>query len=269
MVPIRPSVLMSLVEPSRAGKGKCTHVDCQRQQHCGGNTIQVGSSGGGMMLVAPHHKNEKRWAGRPICSPISPPLVHLLKAHISWGRTVLTQWQGEEEVHSYLFVHPKSGKPLTDACLSPLWIEYVLKGTGLSFGPQRARSIFVEERRREERVEGPSDPAAAKIMGNSVATWDKVYDKYYTSRMTGEAAAAMEGWREAMLAEAEAALQRERQQRLLQLHQGVVQLVQVVKPAHASAVMQQQQQQAGTSGAGGDSSSDSEREDSVMDLISD
>jgi len=60
----------------------------------------------------------------------------------------------------------------------------------------------VHERRSSGRVGGPEDDAAAHVMGNSLSTWDAVYDRSYDRRRAQGAVDAMQQWRAGVLADA-------------------------------------------------------------------
>ena len=63
----------------------------------------------------------------------------------------------------------------------------------------RLRDIFIDERMGADRVEGPENHQAAMLMGNTVRTWLKHYDKNYLAREAQAGVDAMGTWRQGML----------------------------------------------------------------------
>ena len=200
--PIRPSIIISLVLPGYLGP--CIHQDCQHPRCCKGNRLEYGPNGDSLLLVAPHHKNTKRWKGKVISFELPPELFTLLHAHIQGGHVVLTRClpDGQGEVDPRVFVLESTGQPLSPANVSQLWCRTALSRVQARFGPQMCRSIFVHERRSSGRVGGPEDDAAAHVMGNSLSTWDAVYDRSYDRRRAQGAVDAMQQWRAGVLADA-------------------------------------------------------------------
>lgn len=66
------------------------------------------------------------------------------------------------------------------------------------FPPSQLRHIFVDERCSSDSSAGPSNKAAARIMGNSVERWEISYDKNVHQRSVEEGVKAMQQWREAL-----------------------------------------------------------------------
>lgn len=75
---------------------------------------------------------------------------------------------------------------------------------GPAMPPSMCRQVFVEERRSDGRVAGPSDQGASMIMGHSVTQWDAWYDTHFHSRLGQKAVNEMVSWREALLQDADA-----------------------------------------------------------------
>lgn len=95
-----------------------------------------------------------------------------------------------------LFVNVNTGAPLKPQEVSKVWSKTVLEGTGVHFGPQTARSIFVVGTRDNSL---PVHPGMSMLMGNSQNVWDRVYDRHFNERQANEAMATMPKWREQML----------------------------------------------------------------------
>lgn len=125
-------------------------------------------------------------------------VAELLQHHLAWGHKALTGML--EQVAPTLFVNTTTGHPLKDQEVSQVWSKTVLDGTGVHFGPQLCRSIFVSTIRDHGL---PTPPGMAMIMGNSMAVWDKVYDKHFNTRHAHEALEGMPNWRAHMLREAQ------------------------------------------------------------------
>jgi hypothetical protein len=207
--PIRPSILISLVMPTH--KGPCIHPDCQYPLTCKGNRLELcqqaeGETGGGqsMLLVAPHHKNTKRWKGKVISFELPPEVFTLLNAHSQWGYHVLTRCLpvGSQQKDPRVFVLESTGQPLKKAQVSQVWCRVALSRVQARFGPQMGRSIFVHHLKSSDTgVGGLDHTAAAHVMGNSLSTWNAVYDKSYNRRRAQGAVNAMKQWREQVLSE--------------------------------------------------------------------
>ena len=162
-----------------------------------GNRVHRHHATGKWWLDAPHHKNTKAWAGAAIKVELPPEVAELLEHHLKWGHRTLTFQL--EDVAPTLFVNTSTGLPLKDQEVSQLWSKTVLHGTGVHFGPQMCRSIFVSG----TRDAGMATPEGmAMIMGNSMQVWDSVYDKNFSTRQAQTAMDTMPSWRAAMLARA-------------------------------------------------------------------
>lgn len=70
-----------------------------------------------------------------------------------------------------------------------------------SFGPQRARGIFVTAA-RDKQLGELDERAAAAVMGNSLGVWEQVYDKNRVARAAAQNVAALAKWRQQVLAAA-------------------------------------------------------------------
>ncbi|KAI8471902.1 MAG: hypothetical protein J3K34DRAFT_392575, partial [Monoraphidium minutum] len=149
-------------------------------------------------LEVPHHKNSRAWQGAAIRVQLPPEVEELLQHHLTWGHRCLTIIA--EDVQPTMFVNISTGAPLKDQEVSKVWSKTVLEGTGVHFGPQRCKSIFVTGTRDQGL---PTPNGMAMLMGNSQAVWDSVYDKHFNTREAGVAMASMPSWRLKMLQEAQ------------------------------------------------------------------
>lgn len=145
-------------------------------------------------MEAPHHKNTRNWQGKAIKFELPLEIVELLQNHLEWGYNALTLCS--DRVEPTLFVNTNTGAPLKPQEVSKVWSKTVLEGSGVHFGPQVARSIFVVGSRDNNM---PMHPGMAMLMGNSDNVWDKVYDRHFNERQAQEALATMPKWRETML----------------------------------------------------------------------
>jgi hypothetical protein len=112
--------------------------------------------------------------------------------------------------HYHNFVGPnccfifmdQQGRGFSNPTLSTHWVKWLEQETGSRMPPSQCRQVFVDERRSDSRVEGPSDAGAAHIMGHSVTQWDKWYDQQFYIRQGQNAVNAMDKWRQNLLREA-------------------------------------------------------------------
>lgn len=190
------SILLTITAPPHHG---CIHQDCQHMASgCLGNRVFRHTTTGKWHLEVPHHKNSRAWQGAAIRVQLPPEVEELLQHHLTWGHRCLTIIA--EDVQPTMFVNISTGAPLKDQEVSKVWSKTVLEGTGVHFGPQRCRSIFVTGTRDQGL---PTPNGMAMLMGNSQAVWDSVYDKHFNTREAGVAMASMPSWRLKMLQEAQ------------------------------------------------------------------
>lgn len=196
MPPLRNnSVLLNLTGPPHLG---CIHPDCQHKASgCLGNRVHRHPSTGTWWLEIPHHKNTKAWNGVSLKFELPTEVAELLDHHITWAHSTLTGLT--EQFAPNLFVNTTTGLPLKDQEVSQVWSKTVLEGSGVHFGPQLCRSIFVSGT-RDAGLPNPS--GMAMIMGNSQAVWDSVYDRHFNTREAQAALQLMPAWRQQMLAQA-------------------------------------------------------------------
>lgn len=225
--PIRPSVLISLLHP--AYKGPCPHPDCQQPTKCKGNRVIVlepeypdssdsdscssmsssstfhsaCSTSTEVRLFAPHHKISKWWGTGPIDCELPYELADLYLAHHHEGREVIQAHpRGVKGDCKYFFLQSQKGQQLSPQQVSQIFSKVVLPATH-SFGPQKARSIFVTAA-RDKQLGQLDEGAAAGVMGNSLTVWEGVYDQRKVARGTAKNVAALAKWRAGVLAEAAA-----------------------------------------------------------------
>jgi hypothetical protein len=196
MPPLRHnSVLLTLTAPPHLG---CIHPDCQHKlAGCQGNRVHRHPTSGRWWLDVPHHKNTKAWGGSSLKFELPNEVAQLLEHHVTWAHSTLV---GHTEQYApNIFINTTTGMPLKDQEISQLWSKTVLEGTGIHFGPQVCRSIFVSGTRDAAL---PNPPGMAMIMGNSQAVWDSVYDRHFNTREAHAALDLMPRWRQQMLAKA-------------------------------------------------------------------
>jgi hypothetical protein len=197
MPPLRHnSVLLTLTAPPHLG---CIHPDCQHKQAgCQGNRVFRHLTSSKWWLDVPHHKNTKAWNGVSLKFELPNEVAELLEHHVTWGHTTLTGHT--EHFAPNLFVNTTTGLPLKDQEVSQVWSKTVLDGSGVHFGPQVCRSIFVSGTRDAGL---PSQAGMAMIMGNSQSVWDTVYDRHFNTREAQAAMQSMPEWRHKMLVQAQ------------------------------------------------------------------
>ena len=212
MPPMRHnSVLLTLTAPHHTAG--CLHPDCQHRGGggggCQGNRVHKHPATGSWWLRAPHHKGTKAWGGAAIKVQLPTEVAELLQHHLDWGMQTIagllqqTAAGPDPPLQPTLFFNTSTGQPLKPQEVSQLWSRTVLGGSGVHFGPQLCRSIFVVGTRDTlgaAAAAAGTEAGMAMAMGNSQAVWDSVYDRHFNSRQADQAMAAMPGWRHAMLA---------------------------------------------------------------------
>ena len=241
MPPLRATTLLSITLPSRAVQ-PCQHADCQahmRASGCQGNRVYKDPSTALWHMDLPHHKNSRRWSGAGINVPVPLDLVGLLEFHVKVGHGALSMIEADDgrAVRALFLNVRKCDQALGESDMAKVFTRTVLQGTGVRFGPQMCRSIFVVGTRDMQHQQGVGEGAlgdgAAMVMGNSQQVWDSVYDRHFNTRQAREAMDAMPMWRQQMLAAA--SHQQQQQQPGSASHQQQQQ--------SGSASHQQQQQQ--------------------------
>lgn len=206
--PIRLSCIRTLMLPSY--KGPCLNPDCRHGPLCHGNQLLLGTpQQPGLSLHLPHHKNEKPWGRTPISFKLPKQLAKLIRLHLQ-GHLLLTEYLGKEgEAHVFI---DSMGRPFSNDTFSTYWHKMMVSMGAPAISPSKCRQVFVHERRSHSRVEGPSDSAAAMVMGHSVHQWSKWYDLDFKAREAQQAVDAMTPWREALLSAHEPSQHQQQQQ---------------------------------------------------------
>lgn len=204
---MRPSVIISILHPSFQGP-PCNHANCQRPTHCKGNRLEIVDNGSeghtSYRLIIPHHKNAKRWGGKPIECPIPKDMMDVMEPYISWGHRELTKFTTPKP--PFLFLHvldPCEDEevivhPLTMAQASTTFHGIMFKEDHpqMSLGLQRLRSIFVQSMGEAKNVSSmPHHGGAAHVLGHCVDQWRKSYDREWCERHVNEAIDKMPSWR--------------------------------------------------------------------------
>lgn len=184
--------------PNTSANGLTSDVlflDCCSSDTCKGNRLEWvhGSNKRQLAACFPHHKNTHRWDHLPIEFVLPPSLTHNLMPWITMGHSKVTPKS------RVLFVQPSTGIPMTSVNLSQ-WFQGLLGSfkAPFRFPPNQLRHIFVDDMCSKKG--GPSHKGAARIMGNSVERWAISYDRNLHSREVQATVAAMESWREELLA---------------------------------------------------------------------
>ena len=199
MPTLRPSVVASL---QVAGLAYCQHPCCLRPATCLGN--RVFRKQGKWWVAVVHHKNEKKWKNQCLVEfPIPAALQSLMSAFVCEYRQLLMPIVDEHE-HPFLFCVPSTGKPMCDTDVSTQFARGIRAYTSwpadaLVPSPQSLRSVFVGELRASGVV--VDEQAVARIMGNSTAVWDAVYDRQHAARCASGAIEKMDAVRSCMALE--------------------------------------------------------------------
>jgi hypothetical protein len=153
-----------------------------------------GSSRRKLAACFPHHKNEARWDRMPISFELPQSLNDTVLPWVEQGHALLAPGM------PMLFVN-NSGGQQDSGYLSQWFAALQLRhSAGWRVCARNLRHVFVDERMREERVAGPSNRGAARIMGNCEERWAISYAVNLPSREVQAAAEAMEQWRQELLA---------------------------------------------------------------------
>ena len=194
MPPLRLACLRTLTHPSY--QGPCIHPDCIRPG-CRGNRLIVRQRQPLQLDIdLQHHKNVGSHGYKPIHITVPAGLAELLYLFVGMPRKVLTQHLPEQ--CPFLFVN-KAGSGFDDSQLSPYWSAWLTAQGGSHMAPSKLRQVFVGERRSNDKVLGPSDAGAARVMGHSPEQWTKWYDVHFHDRETQNAVDAMATWRQQLL----------------------------------------------------------------------
>ena len=197
--PVRLSCIRSLAHPSYTGP--CLHPDCSKQQ-CRGNRLIVQQRQPLLLVIdLPHHKTQAANAFKPIHFTVPSGLAELLYLYIGQPHKVLVQAAAHvllDAACPYVFM-TRSGQGFCDSQFSTYWNTWLVANGGSPMPPSKLRHVFVGERRGSDRAAGPSDAAAARVMGHSEKQWSKWYDVHLHDRESQNAVDAMASWRQQML----------------------------------------------------------------------
>lgn len=197
--PVRLSCIRSMTHPSYSGP--CLHPDC-RLQHCKGNRLIVQREHPLQLAIdLPHHKTQAAHGFKPIHFTVPAGLAELLYLLIGQPHHVLTQAAAYvllEASCPFVFM-TKTGQGFKDSQLCTYWNAWLVAHGGSPMPPSKLRHVFVAERRSSDRAAGPSDAAAARVMGHSAEQWSKWYDVHLHNRESQNAVDAMSTWRQHML----------------------------------------------------------------------
>ena len=87
------------------------------------------------------------------------------------------------------------GRGFVDAMLTMYWQKWMVSHGGAALNSSMCRQLFVEERQSNNAVAGPSNPAAATVMGHIVQQCRKWYDVHYHPRLAQNSVDSMDTWR--------------------------------------------------------------------------
>lgn len=206
--PVRLSCIRTMTHPSY--KGPCLHPDCHQQQCRGNRLIVVHIQPLQLAIDLPHHKTQAAHGFKPIHFNVPSGLAELLYLLIGQPHKVLTQAAAHvllDEPCPFVFM-TRTGQGFKDSHLCTYWSAWLVAHGGSSMPPSKLRHVFVAERRSNDRAAGPSDAAAARVMGHSAKQWSKSYDVHMHSRESQTAIDAMSIWRKEMLHRAAASAAR-------------------------------------------------------------
>ena len=211
--PLRLACIRTCIHPDHVG-GPCMDPDCPQPTTCQGNRLEWTAgrpqladlstpAQPTLKAVFPHHKNARRWDGFVISFQLPPALCCTLHPHILHGHATLTP--ATAPAATLLFTN-QQGRELSEANLCQWFNKLLEEGGGApfpTFPPSKLRHIFVEERQSDQAAPGPSNRAAARIMGNSERVWDTHYDRHFSQREVDAAVGAMAQWRDTHLTQQE------------------------------------------------------------------
>ena len=196
--PVRLSCIRSMTHPSYSGP--CLHPDC-KQSDCRGNRLIIQREHPLQLAVdLPHHKNQAAHGFKPIHFTVPSGLAELLHLLVGQPHQVLTQAAAHvllEAPCPFVFM-TRTGQGFKDSQLCTYWNAWLVAQGGSPMPPSKLRHVFVGERRSDDRAAGPSDAAAARVMGHSAAQWHW-YDVHQHNRESQNAVDAMPVWRQQML----------------------------------------------------------------------
>lgn len=203
MPPLRLSCIRSLRHFRYTGR--CAEPACH-DDACHGNIVVLHSRDPlQMSFNLPHHKNEAVWGHRAIQFTLPPDFAQLVYDFLGAPHMELCRYHNMFDTHRCTFAFMNNnGQGFDNPTFSVYWTKWLQQHGGPTMPPSMCRQVFVEERRSDARVAGPSDEGASLIMGHKVSQWDAWYDTHYHSRLGQKAVDDMIPWREALLQDAAA-----------------------------------------------------------------
>lgn len=197
--PMRLTCIRTMTHPSYTGP--CLNPDCHKPG-CRGNRLIVHSTQPLQLEInIQHHKTERGKAFKPITFTVPAELAQLLHQYAGQPHSILTQAAAhvlEDAGCPYLFM-TKSGQMFGDSQLCTYWNAWLVAHGGTPMPPSKLRHIFVGERRSDDAAPGPSDAAAARVMGHSEIQWSMWYDVHRHKRQCQHGVDAMAVWRQHLL----------------------------------------------------------------------
>ena len=196
--PLRLSCIRSLQHYKYTGP--CLDPGCS-DPACHGNIVVLLSEKPLQMgFKLPHHKNEVAWGHKAIEFTLPQAYAELLYAYLGKPHEELCSFHNfcDEADCTFAFMS-KKGQGFDNPTFSVHWTRWLCDQGAPAMPPSMCRQVFVEERRSDDRVAGPSDQGASLIMGHSVSQWDAWYDTHFHSRLGQNAVNQMLSWRETLL----------------------------------------------------------------------
>lgn len=191
--PVRISCMLSLQHPDHVSMNPsaCLEAGCRRAACCGNRV--AGTAGGGWRVQLYHHKTANKTKD-PIEFPLPQQLEELMSVLSKHCWPLLTTNHTRN-----LFVNAK-GLPFCYASFKAYYLALLNEEMPqVKFGPRRLRHVFVTNRLDKPEVAGPSNEAAALVMGNSVRHWKETYAVQYKAQQTAAAVRDTAAWAAAQL----------------------------------------------------------------------
>lgn len=112
--PLRLGCVRTALHPDHVqASGGCMDEECKMGSTCQGNRLTWGADKKTLRACFPHHKNESKWDHLPIEFELPEDLTKQLMPYITEGHKILAP-----ATQRLLFVHPNSGKGLTNVNMS-------------------------------------------------------------------------------------------------------------------------------------------------------
>lgn len=192
--PVRISCMLSLQHPLHVGWNPATCMDAGcRRPFCRGNRVESTADGGWMVHLY-HHKTLNVLKGDPIIFPLPEELHHLMTVytHHCWA-------QVRAERTRNLFV-TDGGHPFNYTTFASYWLRLINEELPqVRFTPRKLRHVYVTNRMEHPEQPGPSNAAAAIIMGNSEREWREAYHPHHRAQQAAAAIKASKAWAAAQL----------------------------------------------------------------------